>query len=119
MQTRHNLALLTNTVAQVEFLLHSLEQATGDIGLCVNADKTEFMSFKEGTLSTLSDKPLKLVDLFPYLSSNISSTESDVSIHIVKMWTAIDRLSIILKSDCSNKIKWEFFQAVAVSVLLY
>ena len=36
-----------------------------------------------------------------------------------KGWIAIDRLSIISKSDLSNKIKWDFFQAVAVSILLY
>ena len=29
-------------------------------------------------------KPLKLVDQFIYLGSNISSTESDVNIHIEK-----------------------------------
>ena len=33
--------------------------------------------------------------------------------------TAIDRLLIIWKSDLSNKIKQDFFQAVAVSILLY
>ena len=35
------------------------------------------------------------------------------------MWTAIDRLSIIWKSSLSNRIKRDFFQAVAVSILLY
>ena len=34
-------------------------------------------------------------------------------------WTVIDKLPIIWKSDLSNKIKQEFFQAVGVSVLLY
>ena len=42
----HDLALLTDTLAQVESLLHHLEQAAGDIGLQVNANKTEFMYFK-------------------------------------------------------------------------
>ena len=41
-----NLALLTNTLAQVEFLLHSLGQAAGGIDLLVNADKSEFMCFR-------------------------------------------------------------------------
>ena len=45
----------------------------------------KFICFKqEGAISTLSVKPLKLVDLFTYLGSNISSTESDVNIHIGK-----------------------------------
>ena len=40
-----DLALLTNILAQVESLLHSLEQAAGGIGFYINASKTEFMCF--------------------------------------------------------------------------
>ena len=56
--------------------------------------------------------------LLQYLGSNVSS-ESDVNICIGRVWPAIDRLSVIWKSDFSDKIKWDFFQAVAVTVLLY
>ena len=38
---------------------------------------------------------------------------------IRKVWTAMDLLSIIWKYDRSDEIKRDFFQAVAVSVLLY
>ena len=65
------------------------------------------------------ETPLKLVDPFLYLGSNISSTESDVHIRTEKTWTAIDRLSIIWESDFSDKIKWDFFQTMPESVLLY
>ena len=34
------------------------------------------MCFKQGAISTLSGKCLKLVDLFTHLGSNISSTDS-------------------------------------------
>ena len=34
-------------------------------------------------------------------------------------WTAIDKLSIIWKSDLTDKIKRSFFQAAVVSILLY
>ena len=51
--------------------------------------------------------------------SNISSTECDVNILIGKEWTVINRLSIIRKSDVFNKRKGQFFQVIAVSVLLY
>ena len=67
----------------------------------------------------MSVKPLKLADQFPYLDSNISSTERDINIHIAKVLNAIDRLLIIWKSDQSNKIKWNFFQAVIMFILLY
>ena len=96
-------------------LLHSLKQAAGGIGLNLNANKTEFMCFKqEGAISTL-----KFVDQFTYLDSNISSTESNVNIYIGKSWMAVNRLLIIWKSHISDKIRWEFFQAVVVSELLY
>ena len=36
-----------------------------------------------------------------------------------KAWTAIDRLSIIWKSDLTDKMKRSFFQAAVVSILLY
>ena len=57
-------------------------------------------------------------DKFIHLSSNISSTVSDVHIRQAKMWTSIDMLSIVWKSDLSDKIKRDCFQVVAVSILL-
>ena len=55
--------------------------------------------------STLNGKPLKLVDQFTYHGSNISTTESDVNIRLAKSWNQSDRLSIIQKSDSSDKTK--------------
>ena len=40
-----DIALLANSSALVESLLHSLEQEASDIGLHVNADKTEYKCF--------------------------------------------------------------------------
>ena len=68
---------------------------------------------------SLSGKLLKLVEQFTYLDSNISSSEINFNIHIAKRLTATDKLSVICQSDLSNKIKWNSFQAVAVSVILY
>ena len=82
-------------------------------------DETKLMCFKQdGAVTTLNDKALKLGDFFTYLCSNITSTESDANIWIIT-WSAIERSSVIWKSNLSNKVKWEFFQAVAVSMLLY
>ena len=57
------------------------------------------------------------MDKFTYLDSSVSSTESDINMRLEKAWTAVDRLAIIWKSDLSDKIKRNFFQAV--SILLY
>ena len=115
-----DILFFANTLTKSGSLLNILEKAVGIIGLHVNADKTEYVCFNpEGDISTLNDGSLKLVDKFPYLGSSISSTGIDINICLTKAWTAIDWLSIIWKSDLSDKINPNFFQAVVVSVLLY
>ncbi len=59
---------------------------------------------KTGDISTLDRTSLKLVDKFTYLGSSVSSTEKDIDTQLTKAWTAIDRLSIIWKSDLTDKI---------------
>ena len=85
----------------------------------MNADKTEYMCFNQrGDISTLNSWSLKLVDKFTYLRSSVSSTENDINTRLAA-WTAIDRRSVIWKSDLSDKIKCSFFQGAVVSQLLY
>ena len=72
-----------------------------------------------GDISILSRSSLKLVDKFAYLGSSVSSTEKDINTRLTKAWAAIDKLSVIWKSDLTNKMKRSFFQAAAVSILLY
>ena len=116
----NDIALLVNTPNQAEKLLHSLERAAAGIGLHVNAHKTEYMCYNQtGDISTLDGTSLKLVDKFTYLGSSISSTEKDINTRLTKVWTAIDRLSIIWKSNLTDKMKHSFFQAAVLSILLY
>ena len=49
----------------------------------------------------------------------VSSTKKDIDTQLTKALTAIDRLSIIWKSDLTDKMKRSFFQAAVVSILLY
>ena len=72
-----------------------------------------------GDISTLDGTSLKLVHKFTYLGSRVSSTEKDIDTRLTKAWTAIDRLSIIWKSDLTDKMKYSFFQAAVASILLY
>ena len=115
-----DIAILANTPNQAETLLHSLKGAAAGIGLHVNAHKTEYMCYNQTRdISTLDGTPLKLVDKFTYLGSSIASTEKDIDTRLKKAWTAINRLSIIWKSDLTDKMKRSFFQAAVVSILLY
>ena len=96
------------------------ERAAASIGLHVNAHKTEYMCYNQtGDISTLEGTPLKLVDKFTYLGSSVESTEKDIETRLTKAWTAINRLSIIWKSDLADKMKHSFFQAAVTSILLY
>ena len=115
-----DIAKLANTPNQTETLLHSLERATAGIGLHVNAHKTEYMCFNQaGDITTLEGTSQKLVDKFTYLGSSVSSTEKDINMRLWKAWTAIDKLSIIWKSNLTDKMKRSFFQAAVASILLY
>ena len=115
-----DIALRENAPAQAETLQHSLERAATGIGLHVNAHKTEYMCFNQtGNISTLNGSTLKLVNKFTYLGSSVSSTETDIDTQLTKAETAIDRLSVIWKSDLTDKMKRSFFQAAIMSILLY
>ena len=94
-----DIVILANIPVQAESLLHSLER-TGDI-------------------STLGGSSLKLADKFTYLGCSVSSTEKDIDTRLAKAWTTINRLSVIWKSDLTDKMKRRFFLAAVVSILLY
>ena len=61
---------------------------------------------------------VKLVDKFTYLGTSVSSTEKDIDTQLTKTWTTIDKLSVIWKSDLTDKMKLSFFQAAVMSILL-
>ena len=90
------------------------ERAAAGIGLHVNAHKIEYTCFNQA-----GDISLKLVNKFTYLRSRVSSTEKDIDTRLTKAWTAIDKLSIIWKSNLADKMKRSFFQVAVVSILLY
>ena len=115
-----DIAILGNTPNLAETRLHSLERAATGIGLYVNAHKTEYMCYNQtGDISTLERTPLKLIDTFTYLGSSVASTEKNIDTRLMKAWTAFNRLSIIWKSDVTDKMKRSFFEAAVTSILLY
>ena len=89
-----DIALLTNTLAQGESLLHSLEKATGAIGL--------HECRQNGDITKLNGGYLKLVDKFTYLGTSVQSTENYINRQLEKVYTSIERISVTLKSDLSD-----------------
>ena len=111
---------MKRTLNSLIITVHSLERAAAGIGLYVNAHKTEYMCYNQtGDISTLDGTFLKLVDKFTYLGSSVASTEKDIDTRLTKAWTAINRLSIIWKSNLTDKMKRSFFHVAVASILLY
>ena len=105
---------------KAETLLHSLERAPAGIGLHVNAHIYIYMCFSQTCdISTLNGSTLKSVDKFTYQGSSVSLDKKDINTRQAKAWTAIDGLSVIWKSDLTDKMKHSFFQAAIMSLLLY
>ena len=115
-----DIALLANAPASAETQQYSLERAAAGIDFHANAHKTEYICFNQtGDISTLNGCTLKLVDKSTYLGSSVSSTETDIDTRLAKVWTANYRLSVIWKSDWTDKMKRSFSHAAVVSILLY
>ena len=101
-----DIAILANTPNQAETLLHSLEQAAAGISLHVNTHVNEYTCFNQtGDISTPDGTSLKVVDKFTYLGSSVWSTEKDIDTRLTRAWRAIDKLSIIWKSNLTDKMK--------------
>ena len=58
-----------------------------------------------GDISTLDGTSLKLVENFTYLGKSVSSTKKDIDTWLTKAWTTINRISMIWKSDLTDKMK--------------
>ena len=117
-----DLAVLADTLKDATTLLHNIEKVAKQIGLYLNADKTEFICENQDAsvgMKSLADKHIKQVLDFKYLGSYIASTEHDVNIRLGKAWSALNQLDKIWKSNLSDNLKRNFFRAAVESVLVY
>jgi len=69
--------------------------------------------------TAFNQTPLKKIEEFNYLGSNIASSEKEVDLRISKAWAALDKLTTIWKSNLPDKTKRDFFRATVESVLIY
>ncbi len=77
-----DIALVSNLENQAQELLHRVESACSNVGLRLNAKKTEVMTFKTDhvELKTPDGSALALTEDFNYLGSYIGSTENDIRV---------------------------------------
>ena len=67
-----DIALVTEELEQVQDFLHRVQENAAKIGLHLNSDKTEFMSFnqaQDSALKTVNNGNIKKVDNFKYLGA--------------------------------------------------
>ena len=118
-----DLAVLTNNTKDAMTLLHKIEEAASEIGLYVNAKKTEYIILniddESFEIRDVNGNLLKVVKDFKYLGSYIASTEKDIEIRLGKAWGALNQLDDIWKSNLPNRLKRNFFRAAVESVLVY
>ena len=106
----NDIAIFVNTPAQTKSLFHSVERAVAGKGYHFNANKTEYSCLmKDATFPHLIGTSLKLMDKFTYQGSSFSSTKKYINTRLAKACTAINRLSVLWKSDLTDKKKRSFF----------
>ena len=117
-----DLAIISDYLSDSSALLHKLEEAASEIGLYVNAKKTEFICYNQqhtSTIKSYQNNNISAVKEFTYLGSNISSTKRDIEIRLGKAWSALNKLDVIWKSSLPQNMKRNFFRATVESVLVY
>lgn len=116
-----DLALVAETIQNLEDLLHSLETSASQVGLYCNEGKTEFISSSANTpiLTSLQGVNIKSVKDFKYLGSYINNSESDFKTRKCLAWKACNKLNKIWNSNISNKLKVQTFKSLVEPILLY
>jgi hypothetical protein len=117
-----DICLLSDDIQQAQQLLSLVETECKNVGLELNAKKTEVMTYNiedQCPIKTTSGAVLKRVADFKYLGSWVESTEQDVKIRKALAWRALNKMKTIWKSKMSRDTKVRLFQATVESVLLY
>jgi len=116
-----DIALLSGNIEDAQTLLTLVVNAANKVGLNINEDKTEHMSYNipGNTELTANGKPLKKVTDFKYLGSWVDNSAKDIKVRKVQAWTATLKLDNIWKSSLPHRLKINFFRATVKSILLY
>ena len=116
-----DLALVAETIENMENLLHSLETAASQVGLYCNELKTEFISSSGNVqpLVSLNGIDIKRVSNFKYLGSYINTSDSDFKTRKSLAWKACNKLNKIWSSNLANNLRIKIFRTLVEPILLY
>ena len=117
-----DIALTFDTTQEAQNLLFGVEVEAANVGLHLNAAKTEMITYNLQVMvdiSSLKGELIKNVNDFKYLGSWIDSTLKDINIRKAQAWVARNKLQKIWKSNLSRNLKIRLFVSTVESVLLY
>ena len=103
-----DIALVTEKLEQAQDFVHRVQENAAKIGLQLNSDKTEFMSFnqvQDTVLKTVNNDNIKKVDNFEYLGTWIDDTANDVKVRKTLAWNSCNKLNKIWKSSLCKSLK--------------
>ena len=98
-----------------------MEIAAGNVGLHLNAKKTEMITYNQpiAEIKSLSNEKIKNVEDFKYLGSWIDNTQKYIKFRIAQGLVACNKLNKIWKSNLNRNLKERLFVTTVESVLLY
>lgn len=117
-----DLTVLADNIKDAMSLLHRIEEAASEIGLYMNAKKTEYIIVNLDKTIEIRDSKgnlIKLVTNLEYLGSYIAFTEKDIEIRLGKAWGAVNQLETVWKSILPINLRRNFFRATIESVQVY
>ena len=103
-------------------ILKNIEIEGANVGLRLNAKKTEIMLFNQNVQMDIMSRDgnkIKVVDNFKYLGGWVNSSEKDFEVRKAQSWSAYHKLKKIWSSNLSKKFKIRLFITTVESILLY
>ena len=115
-----DIALVAEELEQAQDFLHCVQENAAKIGLHLNSDKTEFMSFnqvQDTVLKTVNNENIKKVDNFKYLGAWIDDTANDVTVRKALAWKSCNKLNKIWESSLCKLLKLQTFLTLMLEVV--
>jgi len=102
-----DIALVSNLVEQAQKMLHRVEAECRNVGLRLNAKKTEIMAYNvaHAKIKTLDGAVLNLTEDFKYLGSHIGSSGKDIQIRKALAWRALHSMNKFGSRPCMQNLR--------------
>ena len=117
-----DIALIADSIQEVQELLTEVETVAADVGLRMNETKTKYMVANmsdHDPIYAASGSRIELVENFLYLGSWLKDSETDIKVRKAKAWAACHKLKAIWSSNMRRSLKIRLFTATVESVLFY